>query len=213
MSERPAGERRLQQRQCLLCRQRADKESMLRLAVDDQGQLWPDLLQKAPGRGVYLCMEPACLATLSDKRLGALKRHFSVALPQAELFRERLGDALRQQLLRLFTQHRSIAAVGRDAVMHQMWKNAPLLLFLAADAGEALVRQVRDAVEKRRASGAKTVLFEGLDAGFLATAFDREKVSVAALDRTTISPKLPRLALWLVRVTGSNEDLSMELEG
>jgi len=107
--------------------------------------------------------------------------------------------AIEQQLLRLFTQHRSVAAVGRDAVMHQMWKNGPLLLFLAADAGEALVRQVDDAVEKRLASGQRTTLLKELDSGFLATAFGREKVSVAAVEQAAVSPKLHRLSLWFVQ--------------
>lgn len=200
MRERPAGERKLKQRQCLLCRQREDKEAMLRLVVDGEGQLWPDLLQKAPGRGVYLCMQPDCLATMTDKRLGPLRKNFEVKLPQSEALKERMHVILRQQLLRLFTQHRSVAAVGRDAVMHQMWKNGPLLLFLTADAGEALVRQVSDAVEKRQASGEVTVLLQKLDAEFLAAAFGREKVSVAALEQSAVSPKLQRLSLWYIRL-------------
>jgi len=197
------GERKLKQRQCFLCRERADKEIMLRLAADDEGQLWPDLLQKAPGRGVYLCMQPSCLATMTDKRLGVLNRHFDVKLPQAEKLKERMRFAIEQQLFRHFSQHRSVAAVGRDAVMHQMWKNGPLLLFLAADAGDAIVRQVLDAAGKRQASGQQTTLMQGLDAGFLAKAFDREKVSVATVEATAVSPKLQRLSLWFVQMNAS----------
>jgi len=180
----------LQQRQCLLCRERAEKEAMLRLVVDDEGQLWPDLLQKAPGRGAYLCMEKECLTRLSDKRLGALKRNFSIKLPQQEQFVERLQKGLHQQLLRLFSQHRAVAVVGRDAVMHQMWKNATLLVLLAADAGDALLRQVSDAAAKRQESGQETLLVQSFPGIFLAEAFGRDKVSVAVLDKASVSAKL-----------------------
>lgn len=172
---------------------------MLRLVVDDEGQLWPDLLQKAPGRGAYLCMEESCLAQLSDKRLGALKRNFSVRLPQHMQLVERLQKGLHQQLMRLFSQHRAVAVVGRDAVMHQMWKNGTLLVLLAADAGDALLRQIRDAAGKRQESGQKTVLMQSFPVLFLADAFDRDKVSVAALDTAGVSAKLQRFCRWYER--------------
>ncbi|MES0372145.1 MAG: YlxR family protein, partial [Mariprofundaceae bacterium] len=100
----PESKRKLNQRQCLICRNRAEKSEMLRLVVDDEGQVWPDLQQKAPGRGTYLCMQKACLENLSDKRLGALRRDFNVQLPQSSKLIERMRGGLHQQLMRLFSQ-------------------------------------------------------------------------------------------------------------
>lgn len=193
-------ERRLKQRQCLLCREKADKEQMLRLVVDESGQIWPDLLQKAPGRGAYICMRPACYAAMTDKRLGALRRNFSLALPQCNALKQRIAGTLRQQLLRILTQSRAVSVVGRDAVMHQMWKNGPLLLFLAADAGEALLRQIRDAADKRRVSGNETLLCEGVESSLLAEAFAREKISVVAVESAAASANLGRFLLWYTQL-------------
>ncbi len=172
---------------------------MLRLVVDDEGQVWPDLFQKAPGRGTYLCMEQGCLENLSDKRLGALRRNFSVQLPQCSKLIGRMQDGLYQQLMRLFSQYRAAAVLGRDAIMHQMWKSGPLLVLLAADAGDALTRQVSDAAEKRLESGRKTFVLHGFSTEFLAEAFARDKVSVAALETKTISVKLHRFCVWYER--------------
>jgi predicted RNA-binding protein YlxR (DUF448 family) len=130
---------------------------MLRLVVDDEGQIWPDLLQKAPGRGTYLCMQQVCLEGLTDKRLGALRNRFNVQLPQSLSLMERIGEGLRRQLMRLFSQFGAVAVLGRDAVMHQMWKSGPLLVMLASDAGDALAQQVEDGVGKRQGAGEKTV--------------------------------------------------------
>ncbi|MDX8404497.1 MAG: DUF448 domain-containing protein [Mariprofundaceae bacterium] len=195
----PESKRKLNQRQCLICRNRAEKNTMLRLVVDDEDQVWPDLHQKAPGRGTYLCMQKACLENLSDKRLGALRRDFNVQLPQSSKLIERMRGGLHQQLMRLFSQYRAVAVVGRDAVMHQMWKDRPLLILLAVNAGDALVRQINDAVEKRREAGKKTVVLDGFSVSFLAEAFARDKISVAALDIRHSSAKLYQFCVWYER--------------
>ena len=197
----PAERKRgLHQRQCLICRHRAEKREMLRLVVDDAGEVWPDLFQKAPGRGSYLCMESACLEQLTDKRLGALRRNFEVKLPQCDRLMQRLIEALEQQLRRLFSQHRAVVVLGRDAVMHQMWKSGPLLVLLASDGGDALLRQVTDAVAKRADSGSETLLMQRFSSLFLADVVGREKVSVAAVDISAVSAKLYPFCVWYERL-------------
>lgn len=173
---------------------------MLRLVVDDEGRIWPDLFQKAPGRGTYLCMKQACLTGLTDRKLGALRNRFNVQLPQRANLMERTGEVLRRQLMRLFSQFGAVAVLGRDAVMHQMWKSGPLLVMLASDAGDALVQQVEDGIGKRRKAGEKTILLHGFSTSFLAEAFARDKISVAALDTANVSTKLQMFCDWYVRV-------------
>jgi len=173
---------------------------MLRLVVDEDGQIWPDLLQKAPGRGTYLCMKQVCLDGLTDKKLGALRNKFSVELPQSDRLKERMAEGLRQQLMRLFSQSSAVVVLGRDAVMHQMWKNGALLVLLASDAGDALIRQIEDGVSKRQEAGRKTVLLHGFTASFFAEAFARNTVSVVALERSSVSTKLQMFCQWFERV-------------
>ncbi|WP_073036877.1 YlxR family protein [Desulfacinum infernum] len=55
-------------RTCLVCRSRRPKASLLRLAVDDRGEVVPDPRQDRPGRGAYVCS--ACLGRLTfDRRV------------------------------------------------------------------------------------------------------------------------------------------------
>ena len=170
---------------------------MLRIVVDGDGQLWPDLLRQAPGRGAYLCMQKACWSKLSDKRFGALKAKFDLAAGQWAPFRGRLHDALRGRIRQLLSRLRSTAAIGRDAGMQHLWKNAPMLLLVASDAGEALVRQLREAEAKRRQAGVDTRWCTAPASGQLGEWLGRDKVSVLVLDASPQAGKLEQACAWL----------------
>jgi len=169
---------------------------MLRLVVDGEGQLWPDPMQKAPGRGSYLCMQASCLGMMSDKRLGVLYQKCHISLPQWVNLKERLDTVLQKlvkgQLIRL----KSMACVGRDAVMHQMWNNAPILLMMVNESGQALQRQVMNAVAKRDEMGLKTIPLEDVSEAWLMDIFQRDKVSVVTLPVSRQTEKLQRWCVW-----------------
>jgi len=190
-------------RSCLACKQPKEKAQMLRLVVDDSGLIWPDLLQKAPGRGTYLCMEDRCWHGLNDKRLGALRSKFAVVLPQWDALQVRLEDALRKMICVELTRLKSSAAVGRDAVMHQMWKGAPILLMMVNEAGQALVRQVMDAVVKRDELGLKTIPLKDISDAWLLEVFQRGKVAVVALPVSRQTEKLQKFCTWHGHLKGS----------
>ncbi|MDQ6978079.1 MAG: DUF448 domain-containing protein [Ghiorsea sp.] len=186
------------QRTCFCCRKVLDKVMLLRLVVDDEGQIWPDFSAKLPGRGVYLCLEVVCLSKMSDKRLQVLRRDFSPQLPQWQVLQQRLSDMLGLRFNQLLSGMKRQAVIGRDAVMHQMWDRKPLLILFASDAGDALLRQVKDAVEKREdgKSLRTKVLMLALDAKSLGLALGREKVSVVAFLKGSPQEKLWQLCVW-----------------
>ena len=186
------------QRTCFCCRKVLDKGALLRLVVDDEGQIWPDFSAKLPGRGVYLCLEAVCLSKMSDKRLQILRRDFSPQLPQWQVLQRRLSDMLGLRFNQLLSGMKRQAAIGRDAVMHQMWDRKPLLVLFASDAGDALLRQVNDAVEKREdgKSLRTKVMMLALDAKSLGLALGREKVSVVAFLQASPQEKLWQLCVW-----------------
>ena len=186
------------QRTCFCCRKVLDKVKLLRLVVDDEGQIWPDFSAKLPGRGVYLCLEEVCLSKMSDKRLQVLRRDFSPQLPQWQVLQQRLSDMLGLRFNQLLSGMKRQAVIGRDAVMHQMWDRKPLLILFASDAGDALLRQVKDAVEKREdgKSLRTKVLMLALDAKSLGLALGREKVSVVAFLQGSPQEKLWQLCVW-----------------
>jgi len=193
------------QRTCFSCRKAHDKADLLRLVVDEDGQIWPDFSQKLPGRGVYLCLAQDCLKSLSDKRLQVLRRDFSPQLPQWMVLQQRLSDMLALRIGQLMSGMKRRSAIGRDAVMHRMWDKEALLVVFATDAGNALVRQVNDAVEKREdgrvhSVASSQVLVSQLDAKALGLALGREKVSVVAFLRSNPVAKFQQLCVWQQRL-------------
>ena len=152
------------------------------MVVDDDGALWPDLMQKAPGRGVYHCMDETCLSRMNDKRLQALKAKFVIVLPQWDDVLQRMTMALQRQLKQMLSRQRTSAAIGRDAVMHRLWNNAPLMLLRAEDAGDALLRQSDDGLAKRTQAGANSELVCVISRHWLGEMFGRNDVAIVALN-------------------------------
>lgn len=184
------------QRRCLVCRSQSGKPELLRLVVDDEGQVWPDVLQKAPGRGAYVCLHGKCLSRIQDRQLGRAWKDKAVAQGQAAMLRERAALAMLQLCRQSFRRLRSRLDIGRDAVMHRMWEKAPMLVLLACNAGAALRRQIEDACEKRQASGLKTTLVIFGDSATLGDIVERDIVSVLALDDSPACVSLRQYCLF-----------------
>ncbi|MBD5155483.1 MAG: YlxR family protein [Oscillibacter sp.] len=82
--------RKIPQRQCLGCREMKNKKDLIRVVRSPEGEISLDFKGKKPGRGAYVCPEPACLAKAKKSR--ALERAFSTAIP-AEVY-----DLLEEQM-------------------------------------------------------------------------------------------------------------------
>ena len=72
-------QRKIPMRQCMGCRERKPKRELIRVVRSPEGAVSLDFQGKAPGRGAYLCPDPACLARARKSK--ALERAFSTALP------------------------------------------------------------------------------------------------------------------------------------
>ena len=59
-------------RQCLGCREHKPKNELIRVVRSPEGEISLDFRGKKPGRGAYLCPDPACLAKVKKSR--ALER-------------------------------------------------------------------------------------------------------------------------------------------
>ncbi len=55
-------------RSCISCRTRRQQDFLLRMVKDSEGSVRLDLAGRAPGRGAYLCPDPACLANAVRKQ-------------------------------------------------------------------------------------------------------------------------------------------------
>lgn len=66
-------------RQCVGCREHREKSQLIRVVRSPEGEVSLDLRGKKPGRGAYVCPDPACLKRAVKSR--ALDRAFGAAVP------------------------------------------------------------------------------------------------------------------------------------
>ena len=71
--------KKIPMRQCVGCREMKPKKELIRVVRSPEGQVSLDFKGKLPGRGAYLCPDPACLARAKKSR--ALERAVSAQLP------------------------------------------------------------------------------------------------------------------------------------
>ncbi len=77
-------------RQCVGCREMKPKKDLTRVVRSPEGIVSLDFKGKLPGRGAYVCPDPACLAKARKSR--ALERAFASPLPPE------VWDALESQI-------------------------------------------------------------------------------------------------------------------
>ncbi|MGE4276432.1 MAG: RNase P modulator RnpM [Lawsonibacter sp.] len=82
--------KKIPMRQCVGCREMKQKKELIRVVRSPEGAVNLDFKGKMPGRGAYVCPNPACLAKARKSR--ALERAFETALPP-EVY-----EALEQQM-------------------------------------------------------------------------------------------------------------------
>ncbi len=66
-------------RQCVGCREHKEKNQLIRVVRSPEGEISLDLRGRKPGRGAYLCPDPACLKKAAKSR--ALERALSAPIP------------------------------------------------------------------------------------------------------------------------------------
>ena len=76
----PPKVKKIPQRQCVGCREMKDKKSLLRVVKSPEGDVSLDFGGKKPGRGAYVCPDPACLKKAQKSK--ALDRSLEVEVPQ-----------------------------------------------------------------------------------------------------------------------------------
>lgn len=82
--------KRIPLRQCLGCREMKPKAELVRVVRSPEGTVSLDLRGKAPGRGAYVCRDPACLK--KAQRSKALSRSLETEIPS------QVYEALAQQM-------------------------------------------------------------------------------------------------------------------
>ena len=80
-------------RQCVGCREMKPKKELIRVVKSPEGQVSLDFRGKLPGRGAYVCPDPACLAKARKSK--ALERAFETAIPPEvyDQLEQQMGEA------------------------------------------------------------------------------------------------------------------------
>ena len=73
-------QRKIPMRQCVGCREMKPKKELIRVVKSPENSISLDFRGKAPGRGAYVCPDPACLKRAIKSK--ALERAFETQIPQ-----------------------------------------------------------------------------------------------------------------------------------
>ena len=126
-------------RSCILTRERGTRDTLVRLVLDPDGVVWPDVRAKAPGRGAWIGVTRAGLeAAIAKKRLrGALARAFKgsdFTIPDD--LPDRIESALHRQAMdRLGLESKSgTLLTGSDKIAAAARSGQLAALYHAADA-------------------------------------------------------------------------------
>jgi hypothetical protein len=204
--------RQTPERTCILTRDGAPREALIRLALSPDGALLPDVRAKAPGRGAWIGVDRTALekAQANGKLRGVLQRAFKgAALSIPDDLANRIAEALRQQALdRLGLEARAgTLLTGAERIETAARKGDVHLLIHASDAGEDGRRKLDQAWRMGRdpsvplgmgeaAEPAQGLVFP-LDRTILSLALGRQNVvHVALTDRAAAARVRHALERW-----------------
>ena len=198
------------ERRCILTGEHGERSALLRLAVSPDGDVLPDVLARAPGRGAWIGVSRSELeqAMAKGKLRGALARAFKGAsLTVAEDLPERIQSALVRVLLdRLGLEMRAgFLILGSDRIAEQARGGVLDLLMHAADASEGGTAKLDQAWRVGRdmeGSGARGIRLP-LDRAALSVALGRENVVHLGVAGRKPAERVEQALLRLLHYTGT----------
>jgi hypothetical protein len=187
------------ERTCILTREAAPQQRLIRLALGPDGIVMPDIRAKAPGRGAYIAVDRTALekAQGNGKLKGALARAFKQPVSAPDDLGARIEAALRKAALdRLGLEARSGALLtGSEKIDVALRKGEVHLLLHASDAGADGNRKLDQAWRVGGAEGQGLVFPE--ERAILSLALGRQNVVHAALiDRAAAQRVRHALERW-----------------
>lgn len=184
------------ERRCIATGEVHPKRGLIRFVVSPDGIVVPDLLEKLPGRGIWVAAERSALETAVKKKL------FSRAARQQVTVPENLIDEVEAGLLRRIAELLSLArkagtaVAGFEKVKDWLAKDEAKILLQASDGSER-------GKSKLRPPGGRGSFFDVLTASELGLAFGREHVIHAALAAGGLTERFREDA---VRLSGVREN-------
>ena len=200
--ERPSRDREgsSPERTCILSRRQDGRDRLIRLALSPEGEVLPDIRARAPGRGAWIGVGRAALATAQSKGKlkGALARAFKgAALSIPDDLGARIEEGLRRALLdRLGLEARAgTLLTGAEKIDTAARRGEVHLLLHAADAGADGNRSLDQAWRVGGGEAAGLIIPAGRTT--LAMALGRQNVvHIALIDRGAAARVRHALDRW-----------------
>ena len=207
--KRPGSAHAEPERKCILSGEHGARADLVRLAVSPEGEVLPDALARAPGRGAWLGVDRATLddAVAKGKLKGALARAFKGA---ALTIPGDLGARIEAALTRAVTDRLGLAQraghllTGSDRIGEQARAGKVAWLAHAADAGEDGSRRLNQAWrvgEDAEGSGREGITLP-LDRAALSVALGRDNVVHLALTDSAAAQRVAAPLARLMRFLG-----------
>ena len=205
------------ERKCVLTGRHDARGDLIRLAVSPDGDVLPDVLARAPGRGAWIGVNRADLekAVANGKLKGALARAFKGAkLNIPEDIGERTELALRRTLTdRLGIELRAgNVLLGTERIAQGARSGAVTFLGHASDAGTDGPNKLAQAWrvgEGAEGTGLKGVILP-LDRAALSVALGRDNVVHLALTNAIATARVAGLLQRLMHFLGHETDAAAE---
>jgi len=183
------------ERRCIATGEVQPKRGLIRFAVSPDGVVVPDVLEKLPGRGIWVAADRAALETAMKKGLFARAAKQTVTVPETlvadveTLLVRRLIDGVSM------ARKAGRAIAGYEKVRDWLGKEDARILFQASDGSER-------GKSKLHAPGGRGSYFEVLTASELGLSFGRERVIHAALGFGGLTERIREDA---IRLSGVRE--------
>lgn len=162
------------ERRCIATGEVQPKRGLIRFAVSPDGVIVPDVLEKLPGRGIWVAAERAALETAVNKGLFARAARQKVQVPDSLI--DDVEALLAKRLIDGISMARKAgkAVAGFEKVKDWLGRGEARILFQATDGSER-------GKSKLYPPGGRGSFFEVLTASELGLSFGRERVIHAAL--------------------------------
>lgn len=192
--------RDVSERRCIATGEVQPKRGLIRFGISPDGQIVPDVLEKLPGRGIWVAAERSALETAIKKRLFARGAKQNVTV--SDTLVEEVEALLAKRLIDGISMARKAgrAVAGFEKVKDWLGREEARILFQASDGSER-------GKAKLFPPGGRGSFFEILNASELGLSFGRERVIHAALGFGGLTERIREDAIRLsgVRKTDSGE--------
>ena len=183
------------ERRCIVTRETAPVTGLVRFVLGPDATLVPDVLEKLPGRGVWVTADRSVLEQAVAKRAFSRVLRTQVTVPEdlADLLEKRLADRVIESVS--MARRAGAAVTGQEKVRARIQGGGVAVLLQASDAAPDGVRKVARLAEAVGEGEIEQVRV--LNQQELGLAFGREFAIHAALDAGGLAQRVTRAAARL----------------